>query len=221
VLVSDGYNLHDDGAGGIIAAFDGPGDLQDNAPLLGPLNGDTGGWGPVIAILSGSPARNAGDPLVSLLSPFEVRGYLRLQGSAIDIGAVEFESKTEDTDSDMIPDWWELLYGLDPDDPGDASEDPDLDLSDNLEEYQNGTDPFKPESSTELKILHVQSGATPSSLDITFSSDPGVYYEIEFSPDLSTPFVTVVGATGAAGTHETMVTAQAANGRGFFRVSRP
>lgn len=47
----------------------------------------------------------------------------------------------EDDDNDGMPDWWEVLHGLDPLDPGDADDDPDGDGLTNLEEYIAGTDP--------------------------------------------------------------------------------
>jgi len=46
-----------------------------------------------------------------------------------------------DSDSDLIPDWWEHDYRLDWDDPADAGNDIDSDGLDNLEEYQNLSDP--------------------------------------------------------------------------------
>jgi hypothetical protein len=48
-----------------------------------------------------------------------------------------------DSDGDGMPDWWEKKYGLDPNDPSDASKDKDGDGYTNLEEYLNGTDPTK------------------------------------------------------------------------------
>jgi hypothetical protein len=47
----------------------------------------------------------------------------------------------KDSDSDGMPDWWEVKYGLNPY-ADDASSDPDNDGLTNLEEYQNGTNPF-------------------------------------------------------------------------------
>ena len=51
-----------------------------------------------------------------------------------------------DADGDGLPDWWETLYGLDPDDHADAAEDPDGDGLTNLEEYRAGTDPLSPDT---------------------------------------------------------------------------
>ncbi|MCG8642563.1 MAG: choice-of-anchor D domain-containing protein, partial [Desulfobacterales bacterium] len=48
----------------------------------------------------------------------------------------------QDADLDLIPDAWETEYGLDPNSPGDAGLDPDLDGLTNLEEYNNGTSPL-------------------------------------------------------------------------------
>jgi hypothetical protein len=50
-----------------------------------------------------------------------------------------------DDDSDLIPDTWELRFGLDPFDPTDANADPDGDGLNNLEEYRGGTEPNKAE----------------------------------------------------------------------------
>lgn len=49
-----------------------------------------------------------------------------------------------DTDGDGLPDWWEQLYGTDPDDPNDPilTEDVDGDGLDWLEEFQNRTNPL-------------------------------------------------------------------------------
>lgn len=51
------------------------------------------------------------------------------------------DNSDRDDDNDGMPDEWELLYGLDPLDPGDAFTDLDGDGSSNLEEYLEGTDP--------------------------------------------------------------------------------
>jgi len=52
-------------------------------------------------------------------------------------------SDLNDKDDDGMPDWWEEKYGLDPEDPNDANQDPDGDGYSNLEEYKRGTNPIK------------------------------------------------------------------------------
>ncbi|MGG1553393.1 hypothetical protein [Paenibacillus ferrarius] len=47
----------------------------------------------------------------------------------------------EDSDGDGMPDWWEIKYGLDPNDPSDANGDLNGSGYTNLEEYLNGTNP--------------------------------------------------------------------------------
>ena len=46
-----------------------------------------------------------------------------------------------DSDQDGMPDLWEIVHGLDPNDPDDALEDPDGDGSSNRNEYLAGTNP--------------------------------------------------------------------------------
>lgn len=53
----------------------------------------------------------------------------------------QWAQETTDTDSDGIPDSWELFFGLDPNNSADAPEDRDGDRVSNLQEYQQGTSP--------------------------------------------------------------------------------
>jgi len=183
LIETKGYNLVDSTGAILLATFDAEGDIGTNDPVLGSI-ANTGGWGPIVQPLSAGPAKNAGDPNASLLSAFDVRGFLRVEGAAMDIGSVEFNGKLGDSDSDEMPDWWELLYGFDPNDSSDADDDPDSDNESNLAEYQAGTDPRKsdlvdPEpTETPLRIISVMRGAAPDQLIITFASDPGVAYRV-------------------------------------------
>ncbi len=64
--------------------------------------------------------------------------------------AEEYELGTDpfnaDTDSDGMPDGWEVAHGLNPLDPSDASGDPDRDGIPNLTEYQHGLNPNQADS---------------------------------------------------------------------------
>lgn len=51
-------------------------------------------------------------------------------------------SPTMDSDSDGIPDYWEIKYQLDPNDADDANLDPDEDGRTNLVEFQDDTNPL-------------------------------------------------------------------------------
>src|SRR4030042_1431126 len=59
-----------------------------------------------------------------------------------------------DSDGDGMPDEWETLYGLNPQDPSDANMDLDRDGLTNLREYQNDTIPTTPFSGGRVKIVH-------------------------------------------------------------------
>ena len=52
-----------------------------------------------------------------------------------------FFDADQDTDEDGMPDWWETEHGLNINNPGDALDDPDGDGKNNLQEYQEDTDP--------------------------------------------------------------------------------
>ena len=51
-----------------------------------------------------------------------------------------------DGDRDDVPDYWEVVHELNPDDPTDGLADPDLDTLTNLEEYSYGTSPRESDS---------------------------------------------------------------------------
>jgi CSLREA domain-containing protein len=103
-FVSEGYNLIGNISG---CPFTNNNDIVNTAPLLGPL-ADNGGPTQTHALLSGSPAINAGNPATpdgSGASCFssDQRGQAR-GGTAVrcDIGA--FEEQNPDTDGDTVSD---------------------------------------------------------------------------------------------------------------------
>ncbi|MGA1822404.1 MAG: right-handed parallel beta-helix repeat-containing protein [Thermoplasmatota archaeon] len=97
---------------------DGIGDNSDE-------DDDNDGYNDTIEMQAGSNPRDAesippdtdGDGLIDLLDP--------------------------DDDGDGMPDWWEIEHGLNPLDPSDALLDNDNDGKRNIDEFRDGTDPFK------------------------------------------------------------------------------
>lgn len=86
-VISQGYNLCSDDGGGFLT---GPGDQMDTEPMLGPLQ-DNGGSTFTHALLTGSPALNAGDPNFTPPPLFDQRGpgYDRVVGGRLDVGSFE------------------------------------------------------------------------------------------------------------------------------------
>jgi hypothetical protein len=88
-VISHGYNLSSDDGGGLLTAT---GDQTDTAPMLGPLQ-DNGGPTFTHALLTGSPAINAGDPSFTPPPLYDQRGpgYDRVVNGRIDIGSFEVQ----------------------------------------------------------------------------------------------------------------------------------
>jgi CSLREA domain-containing protein len=87
-FTSGGHNLSSDNS--CAASLTGPIDLNNIDPVLGSL-ADNGGLTLTFALLSGSPAIDAGDDVSC--PGIDQRGVTRPQGSACDIGAYEYEYK--------------------------------------------------------------------------------------------------------------------------------
>ena len=222
---SQGYNFTESAGALLNAAFDGPGDFLGTNSGIGGLR-HLGGWSCVHPVINDgqqtSPLYNAGDPAPFLMPCADGRGYLRIAGGRMDIGAFEFDGRQQDSDGDQMPDWWERRWGFDIDDAGDADDDPDLDGDDNLTEFQNRTVPISapPAALSPLEVIAFLPAANGSSIELTFTSDPGVAYEIWRSIDLEN-WVLFGSVTGAANASETTITGLPFGTRGFFRVDRP
>jgi RHS repeat-associated protein len=88
------------------------------------------------------------DDLGRLILLYQEDGYTitQIDYQYDDVGNImqhDITTQTMDTDGDQMPDGWETLYGLNPNDPGDANQDPDNDGLTNLEEYNHNTDPTR------------------------------------------------------------------------------
>ena len=220
-----GYNLTDSNNAVVTTSLDGPGDMTDTDPELDPI-ANLGGWSCAHTSAVGSPVRNGGDPQVCLIPGTDALGGLRIRpdiSPRIDIGALETGGFTLDSDSDGIPNWWEELYGFDPADPSDAAEDPDQDLATNLDEFNNGTDPFhndlpEPPELTPLEILSFGiSDAATSTWELSFTSDPGERYFIQISFDLQ-GWADIQLVSAAASGNVTTTEFDSTLDRAFFRV---
>ena len=88
-ITSQGYNLSSDDGGGNLT---GPGDQINTDPMIGPLQ-NNGGRTLTHALLSGSPAINAGDPNFTPPPIYDQRGspYVRMFNGRIDIGSFELQ----------------------------------------------------------------------------------------------------------------------------------
>jgi hypothetical protein len=96
-VTSLGYNLSIDAAGGDGTTgpgglLNGPGDIRNTDPMLGPLQ-DNGGPTFTCALLPGSPAIDAGDPNFTSPLSYDQRGpgYPRVVNGRVDIGAFEVQ----------------------------------------------------------------------------------------------------------------------------------
>ncbi len=89
----------------------------------------------------------------------------------------------EDGDGDGMPDGWEEENGLDPDDPTDATEDPDQDNFDNLEEYQGDSDPRDSNSYPGSDSADSDGDGMPDEWEESFELDPNDPTDATEDPD--------------------------------------
>ncbi|MGC8887199.1 MAG: alpha-amylase family glycosyl hydrolase [Verrucomicrobiia bacterium] len=122
--------------------------------------------------------------------------------------------KSVDTDSDGLPDDWEVANGLGPRDPtgqNGASGDPDNDGFSNIEEYIAGTDPK--DSNSLLKIISLSA----SIRRIEWLSVPGKSYNVLGKEDIDLPFTMIASNILATNTSTFYIDTQS-SGRRFYRI---
>ena len=172
---SQGYNLVGTTAG---ANGFAPTDLLDVEAKVGGLR-YYGGETPTHNLLPGSPALNAADPNYPTNTvPYDQRGkgYRRLRGLGVDIGA--YEHQRPDQDLDGMPDEWEQANQLNPTNGLDGAIDDDRDGFSNEQEYQADTDPGDDASFFALTAF----ARGPGTNQLSFVSSTGRLYQAEVAP---------------------------------------
>ncbi len=122
---------------------------------------------------------------------------------------------SDDSDSDGMDDEWEMANGLDVG-SDDSALDHDGDGRSSLEEYLALTDPQDPNSL--LRIISI-SKSGEDGLTVSFSSNIGISYQLQFTPDLRIGFVDVPEATlTATGESSSLMATTGAASRGYWQV---
>lgn len=187
-LVMDNPTADDRNASSLVGSFvDGGGNVIGGPAHLSSLR-DNGGPTLSLLPLPGSPAIDAGrlsDVVV------DARGLSRLAGTAPDAGAIETGAGAlADTDSDGMPDIWERLYELNPDDAADAASDKDGDGQSTRAEFDSGTNPTDRVSvhRTEEVVISTMSIFNPYPRwgYLTWTRRAGIFYQVESSSDFRT-----------------------------------
>jgi hypothetical protein len=124
-----------------------------------------------------------------------------------------------DFDMDGLPDYFEVLHGLNTNDMSDAAGDLDGDKMSNLAEFIAGTDPSDPAS-----YLKIEQNTAPGTATLFFGAAPGKTYTIQFadhlpaSPSDWNRLADFVARTSAS--VETVVDPNWSTNR-FYRVATP
>jgi hypothetical protein len=119
-----------------------------------------------------------------------------------------------DTDKDGMPDFWEIQYGFDPNDPSDAAKDFDGDGVSNLNEFLAGTDPT---DTTKPVLISATATGTFDTVVVRFSEDVDPTTATNLANYSITPSVAVTAAT-VKGNVVTLTTAAQAPGATAFTL---
>jgi hypothetical protein len=126
-----------------------------------------------------------------------------------------------DSDGDGLPDDWETLHGLDPNNPNDALLDNDGDGMTNLEEWIAGTDPNDPESYLRVENLALLDLDTTV---IEFQAGSNRTYSVQFTDSLVTgEWMRLTNIAQAADNRLITITnnAGSVSGQHYFRLVAP
>jgi len=101
-----------------------------------------------------------------------------------------------DADNDGMPNDWERLHNLDPNNPEDGTQDPDQDQMNNQEEYQADTDPHAASSRFLISRVEVAPGMAPR---ISWISSAERHYRIHASSGLGPAQWVEIGSVEGTG----------------------
>jgi hypothetical protein len=152
-------------------------DVIDTSPvIIGNLIGANGGYGLFYSGLPFLDARN--NDWGNSTGPYHPTLNPEGTGSRVSDNVLFIPWISKDSDGDGLPDYWELCYGLNLNDPSDAANDSDGDGLTNLEEFAAGTDPQNPDTDNDgysdgQEVAMGSDPTDPSSLsDLTLLVDP-------------------------------------------------
>jgi hypothetical protein len=135
---------------------------------------------------SGNAPADASNALVAGLSAgqnyfFRIRAT-NFIGESFNSNVASSGGTAGDRDGDGMPNDWETAHMFNPDDPSDASGDPDHDGASNLEEYLAGTDPRDMASRLRLEFV---SFTNPGQVELQFVAISNKTYTVEYRDSLS------------------------------------
>ncbi len=172
--------------------------------------------------VGGTPAntRNFAD----LTGALGVKFYYRVRATN-DSGVSPFSNvasgvsrSLSDSDSDGMPNDWELAHGLLPDDPSDASTDADIDGMNNLQEFLAGTDPQDPASRLFLRIESPNAGE----FALQFTAISNRTYTLQFRTNVvAGDWSLIQNIPGAPTSRLIILTNSPTDPARFFRVVTP
>ena len=125
-----------------------------------------------------------------------------------------------DSDSDGMPDDWEMANGFNKNNPADAAQDADADGMTNLEEYRAGTDPRSASS-----VLKLSASLNATIVELRFTAVAGHSYIITYCNALpSGGSWQTLASIPAQGTTRTVIVPDgsvAGGSQRFYRVLTP
>jgi hypothetical protein len=128
-----------------------------------------------------------------------------------------------DSDSDGMPDAWEIDHGFDPFNPLDAALDTDGDGLSNLQEYQLGSDPRNAQSG--LRIESITRLAGGASVMLTFTAVANWTYSVEYRDEFNSGAWTALGGSGditaAPNPRSIQLTVPVSSAKRYYRLRTP